>query len=722
MADLLGKLNPSQKEAVLATEGPVMVMAGAGTGKTRVLTHRIAYIIENNRVSPYQILAVTFTNKAAREMKERVAKLIDLDTSRMWISTFHSFCSRLLRIETDNIFPYHQGFQIIDDDDTLKIIKGIMKSHNMDCCKPQYMAGVISKSKNGQEVSISNDLVNKCYERVSEEYKEYKENNNLIDFDDLIGLTLKLFKENPNILRKYQDKFLYILVDEFQDTNTVQYQLMHLLALNHHNIFVVGDQDQSIYSFRGAKIENINHFQRDFLETKVILLENNYRSTKEILNAANSVISKNNDRIKKNLTTNFTIDQKPFLYQADSSYDEVMFVIDKIRELKTSGIDYADMAIMYRANVISRNFEDMLVRYQIPYVIYGGLSYFGRKEVKDVIAYLRVAIDFDNDFSLLRIINEPKRKIGNAITSKLQEIASSSGISLLEAIDNYHGTGIGYNNLIAFKQMIFDIKNDILNNPLDKIIDIVLNKTGYYDMLKANEDEDRIENVLELKTIFKEVDEYYDGEDNIEKLKLFLDDLALRTNTDNLDDSVDKIKLMSYHQAKGLEFRVVFMVATEEGIFPSMTAICENEVDEERRICYVGITRAKEKLYITNAKTRFHYGHDESYMPSRFIKEMNSDNYTNISRGFRKFEGNQNKTYNTNYASSIIHRDTIKKDTNADTREAVIFKVGDKISHKMFGDGVVVQVDGSVITVAFDIKFGIKKLVSSHPSIRKIEK
>ncbi len=708
----LDTLNDKQREAVVTTEGPVMVMAGAGSGKTRVLTYRIAHLILDLGILPSNILAVTFTNKAAREMKERIAALTKENVNQMWVSTFHSFCARFLRIELKEYKGYRKNFTIIDADDSLKIIREIMKSEGFDQKEynPKMIQSIISNIKNLEPFFTKDFKLEACVNKVMDEYNKRLVKENLLDFDDLIGLTLDMLTYNPNILDKYQNKFEYILVDEFQDTNIIQYKLIKLLANKRRNIFIVGDQDQSIYSFRGAKVENIDYFLRDFKDTVQILLEQNYRSTNPILRIANNVISRNTNRIKKNLFTDNKSDELPVYYHTQSSYDEVMYVIDKIKELHMAGYPYHDFAILYRANALSRQFEDMLVRYQIPYTIYGGLSFFERKEVKDIIAYMRLIINNDDDFSFKRAVKEPKRKVGDALIDKLTNAGLENKVSLFKAIDYISTSGIGYNNLLAFKFIILELAEFLSdeNTELMDIIDKILDKTGYKQMLQneGEEGEDRLENVLELKSVLKEASEYYEGTKE-EKLSQFLYDLALRTDVDNKNEASDCVKLMTYHQAKGLEYRVVFMVAMEDGIFPSANCKLENELEEERRVCYVGITRAKEKLYITNASTRYMYGSQQYTNPSTYIKEMGMDNLNVIGR-----------------AKKLDISDTIsyqKKSKPVEEKVESFISVGDKINHKAFGDGLVVEKNGEVITVAFAMPYGLKKLLASHPSIRKIK-
>ena len=705
--DLLEGLNESQKEAVTTTEGPVMVMAGAGSGKTRVLTTRISYIIDELGINPYNVLAVTFTNKAANEMKERIGKMLDMDTKWMWVSTFHSFCVRVLREDIKYLEGYKSGFQIIDDDEGAKIIKDIIKESNYEG-KPKEILKYISKDKNKMNFKIHDFEVKMTYEYVYPKYNEFLLKNNLFDFDDLILKTIELFKKNPNVLEKYQNKFQYILVDEFQDTNTLQYDLMFMLAQRHHNLFVVGDDFQSIYSFRGAKIENINRLRNDFLETKLILLERNYRSTTEILNLANDVIKKNPNQIKKTLKSNDVSGDMPTYYHAATSYDEVMFIIEKIKKYVELGDNYSDFAILYRANYISREFEDLLVKNKIPYQIFGGISFYSRKEIKDMIAYLRLLIYPEDNYSFRRIVNEPKRKIGAAIISKLDAISDERNISLFEAIDYYNGSGIGYNNLKDFKVIINTISAQLDNVKLPDLIDMILDNTGYRAMLDTSEDEDleRLENIKEFKSILSESEDFYEGT-NKEKLDYLLQDLALRSDK-NETENKNSVRLSTFHQAKGLEFKTVFMVAMENGIFPSDNIDFMNnfEMEEERRICYVGITRAKRRLFLTNSAVRMRFGTTQCLTPSLFIQEMNHNLYENYNKGF---------------ANTIINKPTVKPQvTTTTTSTPNTFKAGDKINHKAFGDGVVVATDGDNIKVAFKPEFGIKTLRASHPAIRRI--
>lgn len=702
---MLTGLNEKQIEAVTTTEGPVMVMAGAGSGKTKVLTTRIAYILNETGISPYSILAVTFTNKAANEMKKRISNIIDIDTKYMWISTFHSFCARFLRLEIDKIdSPYNHNFIIIDEEDSLKIVKDILKELEIDNIKPKEFQNMISRSKNFTEYTIKDPRLREQFLEVSYKYNETLKENNMFDFDDLIIYTIDVLKQNTDVLLRYQEKFQYILVDEFQDTNDLQYKLMFMLSARHHNIFVVGDDFQSIYSFRGAKIENIERFRKDFLEHKLILLERNYRSTSEILELANDVIDKNQNQIKKVLFTENKNGQIPFLFQATTEKDEARFVVSKIKQFYRQGDKYSDCAIMYRNNSISRNLEDVLIQNHIPYRIYGALSFFSRKEIKDMTAYIRVLVNPNDDFSFSRIVNEPKRKIGNVILEKLTMHAGALGLSLFDAIPSFVSNTQGGRALKDFHKMMISFKEQIENIPLHKLIDLLLDETGYKTMLITEDPEnERLDNIYELQNVLRELE---DNEGtNVDKLTNFLNDLALRTDNDNESEDDDRVILTTYHQAKGLEFKNVFMVATEEGIFPSRFHREDMDMEEERRICYVGITRAKERLYITHTQTRMLYGQNTESKLSRFISELNKTHYKALS----------------SKADELASEKQVKvkktKTTNTDEK----YKLGDKILHKVYGKGVVVGYEKeSSIKVAFEHPTGIKVLFRDHPSYEKL--
>ncbi len=688
--DLLKDLNDKQKEAVLATEGPVMVIAGAGSGKTKVLTHRIACIITELGISPDNILALTFTNKAANEMKSRVSKLINIETKSMWISTFHSFCARLLRREIHHL-GYRKDFTIIDTDESLKEIKIVMKKYDFTDYEPRDVQAFISNMKNNVRVLIPDRNIGEFHD-FYDKYEAHLFENNLLDFDDLIIKTLQLLNGHLNILEKYSSLFNYIMIDEFQDTNKSQYELMLLLSSCYSNVFIVGDQDQSIYAFRGALVTNIDGFKRDFKNSKVILLEQNYRSTQNILDAANKIISSNKNRIKKELYTNKKDGIDPIIKSLDTSYGEANFITSEIKRLLSQGYQYKDIALIYRLNSLSRGYEDEFIKNNIPYVIYGGLSYFSRKEVKDIIAYLRLICNFNDNFSLRRIINVPKRKVGNSSMQLLEDNALLHQESLFSVLDKTKLSTAVTSNMRDLKSTIISLSEKIETMELSDFVKEVIEKTKYHEMLKDADEEDRLDNVMELRSVLLDVTEFYEGT-NKEKLESFLLDIALKTDTDNAKDDDNKIKLMNYHQAKGLEFKVVFMTAMEDDIFPSPKSIIESELEEEYRICYVGITRAMEKLYLTHCQSRRLYGRDNQTQKSIFLRKLQP-----------KVQQTQKHSY---------YNDTVYSDES--------YKIGNKVQHKAWGVGVVVGVDGDNIKIAFDVSIGIKTLKSGHPSYSRIE-
>ena len=700
----LDTLNEMQRLAVETTEGPVMVMAGAGSGKTKVLTYRIAYLIDSLGINPYNILAVTFTNKAAKEMKERVENLIDTtNLKNLWISTFHSFCARFLRREIKVLEKYSQDFIIIDEDDALKILKEEMKDKDFHTTPKEAMY-LISLAKNDEGLPQMSSFERGEFETIYTLYHNRLLKENLLDFDDLILLTVKILEEYVYVREKYAYLFSYIMIDEFQDTNKLQFKLVNLLASITKNVFIVGDVNQSIYSFRGARVENVATFKKMY-NPQIIKLEKNYRSTSMILNIANDVISKNNSFVKMQLYTDNDLGRKAEYYQADSNYGEVLHIINEIKKLYALGYRYKDMAILYRMNSLSLNFENEFVKHNIPYVIYGGVGYYERKEVKDIIAYLRLLVNTNDDFSFKRIVNVPKRKIGDKVISELSNIAAKRNISLFEAID-YAG-----NNLLNnFKKLIIDLQEDLGVVTLDYLIDRILDKTTYLMMLQQADEEDRIDNVLELKSIMKDIMESYEGT-NQEKLKSFLLDLSLRTDVDNINESDDKVKLMTFHQAKGLEYKVVFMPAMEQGIFPSYRVMgSPSDLEEERRVCYVGVTRAMERLYFSTAQVRRMYGKDNPGFPSEFLKAIGKDKLNETGFNIRS---------NINRTTSEVRKPTLTNDKKP-LKSTGGFKVGDKIMHKMFGQGIIVKVEGIKITVAFSQAYGIKVLMGDHPSITRI--
>ncbi|MGV3464030.1 MAG: DNA helicase PcrA, partial [Heyndrickxia sp.] len=636
---LLAGLNPEQQEAVKATDGPLLIMAGAGSGKTRVLTHRVAYLMVEKGVNPYNILAITFTNKAAREMKDRIGKIMGGVAEEVWISTFHSMCVRILRRDIDRI-GINRNFTILDPTDQQSVIKGILKDKNIDPKKfePRAILGTISSAKNElvtpEEYS---KLVGGFYEQVvSDVYEEYQRRlrkNQALDFDDLIMMTIQLFNRVPETLEFYQRKFQYIHVDEYQDTNRAQYMLVKMLASRFQNICVVGDSDQSIYRWRGADIANILSFEKDYPRAKVIMLEQNYRSTKRILHAANEVIKNNANRKPKKLWTENAEGQKISYYRADSEQSEAQFVARKIKEMVDSGErKLSDIAILYRTNAQSRVMEEVLLKSNIDYHIVGGIKFYDRKEIKDILAYLRLIANPDDDISLQRVINVPKRGIGSTSFDKIARYAADNDISIYTALKEIDFIGVSPKIAKAAYEFYELIKNytqmqEYLS--VTELVDEILDKSGYREMLHAEkslEAQSRLENIDEFLSVTKNFEE--GSEDK--SLVAFLTDLALVADIDRLDEKEennnDAIVLMTLHSAKGLEFPVVFLIGLEEGVFPHSRSLMEEaEMEEERRLAYVGITRAEQDLYVTNAAMRTLFGRTNMNPVSRFINEIPED-------------------------------------------------------------------------------------------------
>lgn len=737
MSQLLDKMNPQQKEAILTTEGPLLVMAGAGSGKTRVLTHRIAYLMSEKQVSPYNILAITFTNKAAREMKERVEKLIGERGKDVWISTFHSMCVRILRRDID-LIGYDLNFGILDDADQLSVIKTVMEDLNLDPKRqsPKYFLSQISNAKN--ELKTPNDL-NKEFEnedviRVYEKYQQTLFKNNRVDFDDLLMLTVHLFEKHPEVLSFYQNKFQYIHIDEYQDTNHAQYKIVTLLAEKFRNICVVGDSDQSIYSWRGANIENILSFESDYPDASVVLLEQNYRSKQMILNAANDVIKNNSGRRDKQLWSDRGEGEAIEYHRASDGDIEANYIADKIAYMRRDTYDYHDFAVLYRTNSQSRAIEQALLRQNIPYRLVGGQSYFKRKEIKDLMAYLRLICNPDDDLSFVRVVNEPKRGIGAASIDKLSHFAAESELSLMSSIQD--ATGVvakaTLNKLMDFKTMIYMLRAQIEDHSLASFIDLVLSQTGYLEMLENEntiEADSRIDNLGEFKSMatqFEDVDldeilaeeeseECADDLPTMTKLIILLNDLMLQTDTETEEEANEsKVTLMTIHAAKGLEFPVVFICGFEDGIFPLRSAIEQgaDDLEEERRLAYVAITRAEDLLFITNAQSRYQYGMRSANPESMFIREI-SETYLNKTG----IESRPRPSFTLKEAmESKAPKRQIK---TVSLNSGSSWNSGDKVEHDTFGEGVVVGVKGEVISIAFSAPHGIKKLMGSHPALKK---
>ncbi|SHI41513.1 DNA helicase PcrA [Lutispora thermophila] len=636
MNNLLDSLNKQQREAVVHTEGPLLVLAGAGSGKTRVLTYRIAYLINEKNVYPSNILAITFTNKAAREMKERVENLLE-GSYDMWISTFHSACVRILRMEIEKLQGYKKNFIIFDTDDQAKIIKECLKelNYNEKNFPPKEMISSISKAKD--QLMTPGKFMDRYgrdfrLKKVADIYSLYQKKlmeNNALDFDDILFKTVELFQNNPDALQRYQQKFKYIMVDEYQDTNYCQYMLINLLAKSHRNLCVVGDDDQSIYSWRGADIGNILNFEKDFPDAKVIKLEQNYRSTQTILDAANSVISKNFGRKSKRLWTDNGEGKAIIYYKAMDERDEADFIIGEIDRLAfQEQISLNSFAILYRTNAQSRALEEMCMARGVPYKIVGGHRFYDRMEVKDIIAYLRVIQDPEGDLSIKRIINVPKRGIGKATIDQLEDYARQNGVSFYEALlfaDNIDGISKKARNSIKdFVRLIAELMDIAENESASEVINQVILKSGYLEELEKGDDEaqERARNIKELISAALEYEEK--NEDN--SLTGFLENMALMSDIDGLKEDREGITMMTIHSAKGLEFPVVFICGLEEGLFPTQRAFFEeHQLEEERRLMYVAVTRAKEKLYLTSAFERTLYGSTSYTMESRFLREIPKD-------------------------------------------------------------------------------------------------
>jgi DNA helicase II / ATP-dependent DNA helicase PcrA len=725
---LLANLNEQQQAAVKTTEGPLLIMAGAGSGKTRVLTHRIAYLMAEKHVAPWNILAITFTNKAAREMKERVQALLGGAAEEIWISTFHSMCVRILRRDIDRI-GIDRNFSILDTTDQLSVVKNILKEKNIDPKKfePRAILGTISNAKN--ELLTPEKFAKKAssyYEKiVSDVYEEYQKRllrNHALDFDDLIMTTIQLFERVPEVLEYYQYKFQYIHIDEYQDTNRAQYVLVKMLASRFQNICVVGDADQSIYRWRGADIQNILSFEKDYPNAKVILLEQNYRSTKRILQAANEVIENNVNRKPKKLWTENPEGQKIVYYEAMNEADEAQFVAGKIKEYVDSGKRrYSDFAILYRTNAQSRVMEEVLLKSSIPYQIVGGLKFYDRKEIKDILAYLRVIANPNDDISLLRIINVPKRGIGVSSIDKIVSYASENGLSVFEALGELEHIGLSARtaaSLIEFRRQLEQWAQLQDYVSVTELVEEVLDKSGYREMLKAEktlEAQSRLENIDEFLSVTK----HFENVSEDKSLIAFLTDLALISDIDQLNDTngedQDAVVLMTLHSAKGLEFPVVFLIGMEEGIFPHSRSLDdEDEMEEERRLAYVGITRAEEELFLTSAQMRTLFGHTSINPVSRFIREIPEELVERVNK-------------RTAWPSAAAGKQTtVRKIAVASSTggEEVLWKVGDKVEHKKWGIGTVVSVRGEgedkELDIAFPSPIGIKRLLAKFAPITKV--
>ena len=781
MQDILKGLNDKQYEAVINTEGPCLVIAGAGSGKTKVLTHKVAYLMQEKNVAPWNILAITFTNKAANEMKERVAKLVGEQAKDLWMGTFHSICVRILRSHIDKI-GFDTSFIIFDTSDQRTMIKRCLKELDIDdkMFTERSVQSEISNAKNEMLEPDQYSLRAKGdfrKEKIAEIYEKYQKNlkeNNAIDFDDIINYTIKILNENPEIKEYYSNKFKYVLVDEYQDTNKAQFTLVKLFAENNGNITVVGDNDQGIYSFRGADISNILNFERDFKNSKIIKLEQNYRCTGNILKIANSVIKNNETKYEKKLWTENEIGRLPKIYSAENEYDEGNYIVEQIEHLRRQeDLKYSDFAVLYRMNTQSRAIEQILGREGIPYKVVGGLKFFERKEIKDIISYLRLIQNPMDNLSLTRIINEPKRGIGKTSLDKIQDLAIENETSMYEIIKNSDQYGLNrvFLNSREFVNAIEELRAKKDELIISELVKLTLKKTGYTKSLedeKTIEAENRIENLEEFLTVAME----FEKEEVDNSLENFLQGMTLSSDIDNVDDTEESVTLMTLHSAKGLEFPVVFLVGMEEGIFPGYKSIGEESaLEEERRLCYVGITRAKNNLFLTCSKQRTMFGSTSCNQISRFVKEIpeelldgaedvfggNKDSFDDmVSRsgkiygnksfgdsGFSWSYGNSNGIVKTTkigeVASSISKSASSGIASFGRTAESFLnglsnksakkvvdlsqYDAGVKVYHKKFGEGVITKTEpeGDDLKVDIDFeKFGHKRLMAKFSNLEII--
>ena len=767
MSDLLTGLNDRQKEAVEYMEGPLLILAGAGSGKTRVLTYKIAYLLEQDIVKPWQVLAITFTNKAAKEMKERVEGLVGQVAQDMWLGTFHSVCVRILKREIE-LLGYTREFNIFDEIDKEKVLKEVSKKLNID--EKMYPIGLLkSEISKAKEVMKDEKMYQKeamgdfRKEEIAKVYNLYQDTlraNNSIDFDDIIMLTVKLFLENPDRLMYYQQKFNYILVDEYQDTNKTQFLLISLLSSATGNICVVGDESQSIYGFRGADITNILNFEREFPNAKIVKLEENYRSTKNILNAANEVIKNNSSKLDKVLWTQNEEGEKIEYKTLNNEYEEVEFVVDKIDELcRKENQKYSDFAVLFRTNAQARVLEEVFMKSGTPYKLIGGIKFYARKEIKDIISYLKLIQNKNDNIALKRIINEPKRGIGDTALDKLDMLATQKGMSIFELIqDSNNLTGIrSSGNIILFRDMInsfIKVKNEI---KVSELIKKVLKESGYEDMLNSEgtkETEIRFDNLMEFIGVAIE----FENENVEHTLGDFLESIALVSDVDNLDETTEAVTLMTMHSAKGLEFKNVFLVGMEEGLFPSKRSIEEDgQTEEERRLCYVAITRAQKHLFLTNTKKRTLYGSTSFSIPSRFIEEI--PDYVLSAESIDNRNGKRAKTANSwlddeykKVETFISSRNRVNENIERKTKpnigisvdsflknlagttvpqkanvlaSDVKYKVGMEVKHKKFGVGIIEKIEQEGDDYKLDITFnnsGFKRLMANYTPLEIISK
>lgn len=693
----LDTLNETQLEAVKITDGPLLILAGPGSGKTRVITYKIAYLLEQEKAKPWEVLAITFTNKAAKEMKERLHNLIEEDIKGMQISTFHSFGLRVIK-EYYDFFGLDRTFTIIDESDSISLIKKIIKELNLD--EKKYIPRAIKNKISGAKNELLNPEGFKVFARtpydedVVKIYKKYEEKlkrNSSVDFDDLLMLPIELFRKDKEALEHYQNRYKYVFIDEYQDTNEAQYLLSKMISDKYKNICVVGDESQSIYSWRGANYKNILNFEKDYKNAKVILLEQNYRSTKTILEAANSVIKNNKEKKDKHLWTLNGKGSKIKYLRCYDEKDEILNIINTIKKFKSEGVPYKEMVVLYRTNAQSQSIERGFIENTIPYKVVGSYAYFNRKEIKDLVAYLRLINNEKDDVSLIRAMNAPKRGIGAKTIEKLELNANENNKSIFDSITS--------GKELAFKNLILDIKEKMKDKSFVDLVELVLDESGLKDEYKEKtiENESRLENLEEFKSIARNFEDYNPSA----TLEEFLIEISLISDVKETSDCDEVVTLMTMHAVKGLEFDVVFITGLEEGLFPhSNSMFDESELEEERRLFYVAITRAKKVLYLTNARSRMLFGQIKSNLPSRFIEEINQEDVEKL------FEENKN-----------TKEIKINKKDNFNDNDLEL-KVGDHVNHNAYGNGIVVSLEKSVATIAF--KVGIKKILTTYKGLKKI--
>ena len=741
-------LNDKQKEAAICVEGPELILAGAGSGKTRVLTNRTAYMIDELGINPWNILAITFTNKAAKEMRDRIDKIVGFGADSIWVATFHSTCVRILRRHI-NLLGYDNNFTIYDTDDSKSVIKEIIKRLNINTkmYPERSFLGRISNAKNelrtpsDEILDAAGDFSAGIYAKVYSEYQAQLLKNNALDFDDLLMKTVELFKAWPDVLENYQNRFKYIMVDEYQDTNTAQFELIRLLASKYKNICVVGDDDQSIYKFRGANIRNILDFEKVWPDAKVVKLEQNYRSTQVILDAANSVISNNIGRKSKALWTDKIEGELITFRQLDTAYEEAEYIVDCIRREKKRGCDFSDSAVLYRTNAQSRILEEKCIMAGIPYSVVGGVNFYSRKEIKDILAYLKTIDNARDDLAVKRIINVPKRGIGATTLGKVEEYAMAHEMSFYDALKNCEdalGHSKATDKILGFVDMIQVFRSKLEYLSLEELVNDVLDTVGYEEMLKESDDEnveERLENIDEFKNKVISFEEQSDEKVTLSEL---LEEVALVADIDNVDADADRVLLMTLHSAKGLEFKNVYLAGLEDGLFPSFMSICSDdptEIEEERRLCYVGITRAMEHLTITAAKSRMIRGETQYNAISRFVKEIPKD----LFEGGVSFEKKRRVEYDEGlfekksapitkpigkpYIAKAISLNTFKKGSDIVNDGPPDYVAGDRVSHMKFGEGEVLSVVKGQrdyeVTVIFDTA-GQKKMFASFAKLKKV--